>query len=330
MGVVRWVRCGGGRYVVGPVIGRRNGLLLLVAVTAIWGTTFPLVKTLGERSLEPSTIITVRFGLAALVLSPWLRRLTWPKARDGAMLGAVAFASYATQTIGLENVTSGRAAFITGLNVIMVPLALPFLGRRLHRLVLVAAGLAMTGVALMSWDEGALRFSAGDVWILACAVSYAAYVLLLERFAPRHDVVGLSAVQILTVGLLGSAWLLVDGPMGSVRSLRDASHGTWLTLFYLGVVAVALSTLLQTRAQQLVPAPIAAIVYALEPVFGAAAAFAWRGERLAPIGFAGGALVITAMVLSQRAALDPPVPSDSATARSRALLRIRSGRRARP
>ena len=289
-------------------MGRRNGVLLLVAVTAIWGTTFPFVKTLGERSLEPATIITVRFGFAALVLSPWLRRLTWPKVRDGSILGAVAFASYATQTIGLEKVTSGRAAFITGLNVIMVPLALPFLGRHLHRLVLIAAVLAVLGISLMSWDDGALRFSMGDMWILACAVSYAVYVLLLERFAPRHEVVALSSVQVLTVGFLGAVWLAVSGPAESVRALGDASAGTWLTLLYLGLVAVAISTLLQTRAQQIVPAPIATIVYALEPVFGAAASFAWRGERIAPVGFIGGALVIIAMVLSQRAALAESVP----------------------
>ncbi len=288
--------------------GRRNGVLLLVLVTAIWGTTFPFVKTLGERSLEPAAIITVRFSFAALVLSPWLRRLTWPKVRDGSILGAFAFASYATQTIGLEKVTSGRAAFITGLNVIMVPLALPFLGRRLHRLVLMAAALAVLGISLMSWDDGALRFSVGDIWILACAVSYAAYVLLLERFAPRHEVVALSAVQVMTVGSLGAVWLAMSGPVESARVLGDVSAGTWLTLLYLGLVAVAISTLLQTRAQQIVPAPVAAIVYALEPVFGAGASFAWRGERIAPIGFAGGALVIVAMVLSQRAVLADSVP----------------------
>ncbi len=286
----------------------RDGLVLLVGVTVIWGTTFPLVKTLGERSLEPATIIAVRFGLAAVVLSPWLRRLTWSKVGAGALLGAVNFVSYASQTIGLEKVTSGRAAFITGLNVIMVPLALPMLGRHLHRLVFAAAALAVIGIALLSWDDGALRFSGGDLWIVVCAITYATYVLLLERFAPRYDVIEFSAVQVTTVAGLGVAWLVASGPSQPVQSLRDASLGTWLTLLYLGVIAVAISTLLQTRAQQTVAAPVAAIVYALEPVFGAAASFAWRGERLAPVGFVGGALVIAAMILSQRATLDEPVP----------------------
>ena len=170
--------------------------------------------------------------------------------------------------------------------------------------VLGAAVLAVVGIALLSWDDGALRFSVGDLWIVLCAVAYATYVLLLERFAPRYDVIEFSAIQVTTVAALGVAWLVVGGPSQPRRSLHDASFGTWLTLMYLGIVAVALSTLLQTRAQQTVEAPIASIVYALEPVFGAAASFAWRGERLLPIGFVGGALVIGAMILSQRATLD--------------------------
>jgi drug/metabolite transporter (DMT)-like permease len=269
-------------------------------VTLIWGTTFPLVKTLGE-TLSPPTIIAIRFLIAAIALAPWLRRLTWSRLRDGAIIGVVSFTSYATQTIGLQTVSSGRAAFVTALNVIMVPLVLPFLGRRVQRLVLIAAVVAIAGVGLMSWDDGALRFSVGDLWVLGCAVAYAVYVLLLERFATRYNVLEFSAVQIMTVGLLGGAWLLIDGPRENLRPLMNASAGTWATLAYLGVIAVAVSTLLQTHAQRTVPAPTAAVVYSLEPVFGAAASFAWRGERLAPLGFVGAALVLVAMVLSQQA-----------------------------
>jgi drug/metabolite transporter (DMT)-like permease len=282
------------------VLRGRQGFVLLVIVTMIWGTTFPLVKTLGE-TLSAPTIITVRFAVAAIALAPWLRRLTWPRLRDGMLIGAVSFASYATQTIGLQTVSSGRAAFVTALNVIMVPLALPFLGRRVQRIVLLAAVVAILGIALLSWDDGAFRFSVGDLWVLGCAVAYAMYVLLLERFASRYDVLEFSAVQIMTVGFLGLTWLLLDGGRENIRQLTNASFGSWTTLAYLGLVAVAVTTLLQTHAQRSVPAPTAAVVYSLEPVFGAAASFAWRGERLAPLGFVGAALVLVAMVLSQRA-----------------------------
>ena len=283
--------------------------MLLVIVTVIWGTTFPLVKTLGE-TLSPPTIIAVRFLAATFVLAPWLRRLSWPKLRDGILIGSVSFTSYATQTIGLHSVTAGRAAFVTGLNVVMVPLALPFLGRTVPRVVGFAALIAVVGIALLSWDDGALRFGTGDLWVLACAVSYAAYVLLLERFAARYDVLEFSAVQITTVGVLGVLWLVVDGPSKNLRTLTNAHLGTWLSLIYLGIVAVAISTLLQTHAQRTVPATTAAVVYSLEPVFGAVASFAWRGERLKPIGFLGAAFVLVAMVLSQRSAIPGPARLD--------------------
>ena len=95
----------------------------------------------------------------------------------------------------------------------------------------------------------------------------------------------------------------MGAPGNNLRSLTTSSVGTWSTLLYLGVIAVVVSTLLQPHAQRRVSAPTAAVVYSLERVFGAVASFVWRGERLAPIGFVGGALVIVAMVVSQRAGL---------------------------
>jgi drug/metabolite transporter (DMT)-like permease len=279
-------------------------LLLLVVVTVIWGTTFPLVKTMGER-LPSAAIVTVRFLVAGLVLLPWLFSANKLRLKHGMILGLVSFASYATQTIGLHTVSSGRGAFLTAINVILVPLAFPLLGRVLPRVVLLAAVIAVLGIGMLSWDDGALTFSVGDVWILLCAISYALYVLLLERFAPQHPVLGLSAVQVATVSACGVVWLVVSDPQKTVSALQHASLGTWATLVYLGAIAVAVTTLLQTNAQRIVSAAIAAVVYALEPVFGAFFSWLWRGETLKPIGFVGGALVIVAMVVSQLPSADP-------------------------
>ncbi len=272
---------------------------MLVVVTAIWGTTFPFVKTLGE-SLPPEAIVAARFVIASIVFFPWLRGIDRTRLVHGSLLGIVAFASYATQTIGLRSVSSGRAAFVTGLNVIMVPLALPFLGRRLSRLAAVSAVLATTGIALLSWDAGALRFGVGDVWVLGCALAYAAYVLLLERFAPQHGVIDLTAVQVCAVAVCGIIWALSTDRTATVLALNHADVGTWFTLVYLAIVAVAVTMLLQTKAQKVVTATAAVVVYSLEPVFGAAASYLWRNERLAPLGYVGAAFVVGAMILSQR------------------------------
>jgi drug/metabolite transporter (DMT)-like permease len=280
------------------VLDQRKGVFWLVCVTLIWGTTFPLIKTLGEQ-LPSAAIVAVRFAFAALVLSPWLRKSDRKRLWHGSLLGVVLFASYATQTIGLRTVTSGRAAFVTALNVVFVPLALPFLGRQLRRIALFAAVLAVFGVALLSWDGGALRFSVGDIWVVICALTYALYVLMLEQFAPQHRALDLAAVQVTTVAAFGLGWLLLGHPAHSASALRHASAGNWLFLAYLGIVAVAIATLLQTHAQRTVPASVAAVVYALEPVFGAVASYIGRGETIRPIGYVGAALVLVAMVVSQ-------------------------------
>jgi drug/metabolite transporter (DMT)-like permease len=277
---------------------RPLGIALLIVVTIIWGTTFPLVKNVGEE-LPAAAIVTVRFVLAALVLARWLVDADWLRVRHGVTLGLILFVSFSTQTIGLQTVSSGRGAFITALNVIFVPLALPLLGRQLQKVVLLAAALAVIGIAMLSWDDGALSFSTGDAWILVCALMYALYVLLLERYAHQHPALGLTALQVATVGVCGLIWLAVSGFGDVADSLKSASSANWVTLVYLGVVAIALATLLQTYASQIVPAVIAAVVYALEPVCGAIASWLWRGETLKPIGFLGAALILVAMVISQ-------------------------------
>ena len=283
---------------------RTRGVALLVVVTVIWGTTFPFVKTLGE-TLPAEAIVAVRFLIAAVVMSPWLRHIDRTRLIHGALIGVVGFASYATQTVGLHTVSSGRAAFVTGLNVVMVPLAFPLLGRPLPKVALLSALVAVVGIAIMSWDDGALRFAIGDAWVLVCAVAYAAYVLLLERFAHQHGVLELTAVQVMTVGICGAVWVLLGNRTKVFDSLGAADLGTWGTLLYLGIVAVAITTILQTQAQRVVSAAVAAVVYALEPVFGALASFVWRGERLAPLGFVGAALIIAAMLLAQLGPVEP-------------------------
>jgi drug/metabolite transporter (DMT)-like permease len=136
-----------------------QGVLVLVFVTMIWGSTFPLVQ-LAQRMLEPAQLIALRFTLSALVFAPWLLKARglaiW---RDGALLGLFLFATFVTQAIGITSVSPGRAAFITGLNVVLVPLMLPFLRRRVPLVAFIGAGLAFTGIGVMSWDAGALQLS---------------------------------------------------------------------------------------------------------------------------------------------------------------------------
>jgi drug/metabolite transporter (DMT)-like permease len=269
----------------------RWSILLLVLTTLVWGTTFPLLKN-AVADLSPAVIVCSRFVIGAIVLLPFCRQINRPLLRDGTLLGAVLYCSYVTQVIGLQTTSSNRSAFITSLNVILVPIFGVLLGRRLSWRVGVAAGLALAGIGVLSWEGGALTI--GDLWVLGCAVSYAAYILLMESIAPKHPPLALTVVQLIAIALLGLLWAAPQ--IGSQLAVLQAN---WGAIVYLGIAATAMTTWTQAIAQRSVSATETAIIYALEPIFAAVFAFWWIGERLGMRGWMGGAMVMVAMVLSQ-------------------------------
>jgi drug/metabolite transporter (DMT)-like permease len=277
---------------------------LLVLVTVVWGTTFPITKE-AVAELSPSTIIATRFWVAAVVMLPFLlgvwtkspetgqHRLNTSLLYDGALVGAVLFVSYITQVIGLTTVSSNRAAFITGLNVVLVPLLGPLLGKIIPRPAWIAASIAVLGIAVLSFEGGSI--GSGDAWVLGCTISYALYILLLDRVTHRHAPLALTAVQVLVVALLGSVWVLFEVAGVQWASLWQAMP----QLVYLGVAATALATFLQAFGQRFVSATNTAVIYALEPVFAAMFAYLWLAETLGWRGFLGAGLILVAMVYSQ-------------------------------
>ncbi|AAF11939.1 DMT family transporter [Deinococcus radiodurans] len=289
-----------------------RGILLLLLVTAIWGSTFAVVKELGAL-LAPPVLLAWRFSIGALVLLPLaaLRRTPAPTVTvtqadgtslwsDGMVLGLWLIAGYGTQTIALQTTTANRAAFFTALSVVLVPVWLTLVQRRRMPAVLWAAlPLAVAGLALLSWEGGA--WVSGDAWALACAVTYAGFILALEKLASRHAALPFTLAQVLSVALVAWGWALLSGaPLWPPQA-------AWAPLFYLGVVATAGTTLLQTLGQRHVSAAEASLIYALEPVSAALFSFALIGERVGARGALGGALVVLATVLSSRAGETEPV-----------------------
>jgi drug/metabolite transporter (DMT)-like permease len=273
-------------------------VLSLLFVTLVWGATFPVLK-IATAQLSGIETSALRFMLAALCMLPWALRAPRKAWRDGAVLGALVLFSYVAQAYGLQFISSNRSAFLTSLNVLMVPLLGLLFGNRLSWQVAVAALLACGGMALMSWDGGA-HFLA-DSATVASAAAYALYVIVLSARAARHDARSLAATQIVWMAVLGSLWMLADA-MGTDRLQTLGGRLNLEILWglaYLGVVATAGMLFLQARAQRHVSADKAALVYAMEPVF--AALFAWIGlsEGLTPRAALGGAIVVFAVVFSE-------------------------------
>ncbi len=265
--------------------------LTLVIITLIWGSTFVIVKETVE-SVPPSLLLALRFSVAALLFA-WVRP-SQAALLPGLVLGVLSFAGFATQTLGLVSTTASKAAFITGLSVILTPLFSALWFR--HSVPARAYGaalVALSGLGLMSLT-GPVGVSSGDLWVLGTAVFYAFYILYLGEVAPKYGALELSAVQFWPMALL--AWLWAIPQLGQVGSLSVASVSS---IVYLGAIATALVSVLQVRAQQVVSAHVAALIFVLEPVFAALFAYVLLGEALGMWGWVGAGLVGAAMLLSE-------------------------------
>jgi drug/metabolite transporter (DMT)-like permease len=282
-----------------------RGIAALLVVTLVWGTTFPAMKDM-TGYLSASWIVLARFALAAVLLSPFLWRARWNDIKLGAVVGVVLFFCYVFQIEGLALTSSNRNAFVTGLNVLVVPLLGVLVGKLPERRIVVALVLALAGLFLLCW-EGSLVWGRGDTLALLCALCFGGYIKLLEATTRKVErLMTLTAMQITTVALCAGAWLLLrEIPLGQ-SGLADywAYHGKGLqryaaNLIYLGVIATAAIISLQTWGQSHSSANEAAVIYAFEPGCAAIFAYFWLNETLAWTGLLGAALLISGMIVSQ-------------------------------
>jgi drug/metabolite transporter (DMT)-like permease len=275
-------------------------LLALVAVTAVWGLTFVQVKD--AVAVYPLfAFLTIRFAIASLALAaPGLRRLRSLGRRGVAastFLGLLLAVGYALQTAGLERTTASGAGFVTGMYVVLTPLlALALFRARIAAAAWVGVGLATAGLALLSGVHA--DSPTGDLLVLGAAAVYALQIVLMERYAPLHDPLALTLVEMLAALVGLGAVALARGELDTAPS----GWTVWSALLVTGVFASALAFLVQSWAQRSTSATRTALVFALEPVFAAFFGITLDNDRLGAVGWAGCALIFAGIVVSEPAA----------------------------
>lgn len=273
----------------------RGPTAALLAVTAVWGSTFVVVKDAVHR-MPVTDFLTWRFTLAAmamLLIRPRsVASLGASGRRAGAVLGLALGVGYLLQTLGLQTTRASVSGFITGLFVVLTPLGAAVLLRQVPgRSAWLAVGLATIGLGLLSLRG--LSVGGGELLTLGCAGAFALHIVGLGRWAPAYDVYGLAVVQLLTVALMCAA-VAVPGGLAV-----PPDGGVWAAVALTALVATALAFVVQTWAQAHLAPTRAAVVMTMEPVFSGIFAVVVAGERLGARTLAGGALVLAAMVLTE-------------------------------
>ncbi len=280
----------------------------LVAVTAVWGSTFVVVKD-AITTLPVLDFLTWRFALATvamLLLRPRaVLRLSSDARRYGVLLGVALGAGYVLQTFGLETAGAGVSGFITGMFVVFTPLTAYVLLRKPPGAASwLAVGIATLGLGLLSLHG--FEIGRGELLTLGCALAFALHIVGLGEWSAGRDAYGLAVVQLAVVAV---GCLLVTAPTGVVVP-RTAS--VWWALGVTAVLATAVAFVVQTWAQAHLQPTRAAVIMTMEPVFAGLVAVSYGEERFGVRELVGSALILGAMLLVE---LGPRRGAEGRTAR---------------
>ena len=283
-----------------------RGNLLLLLASVIWGVAFVAQKSGGE-GLGALTIIGLRslIGAAGLALViPLLDRVGLSRKSDGPvqrktlwiggiLCGLALFAATNLQQLGLSDASEGKAAFMTALYIVLVPMLGLFLRRPTNLLNWLAVALAAVGLYFLC-AMGETGFSLSDILLLLCALMFSVQIMLVDHFSPKVDCVRLSCIQFLVVGILNLPLMfLLETPTWSGVQNHIGE------LLYLGLLSSGVAYTLQIVAQKDTEPTTASLLMSLESVFGALAGWLIAGHAMGGYEIFGCVLMFAAIVLAQ-------------------------------
>ena len=279
----------------------------------IWGTAFVFQSEAAEH-MGPFTFNAARCLMAALFLAlVLLARDVWkkrkaskegqeavPRKRNGKALlfgglacGTMLACASNLQQLGLSATSPGKAAFITALYVVLVPVFALFFGKRSRVLVWIGVALATAGLYFLC-ITGTMTIEKSDFFVFLCALCFAAHIMIIDRVSPHVDGVELSCVQFVVVAAESAlGMMLAEAPTWGAMIVC-----LW-PLFYVGVFSGGVAYTLQILSQKGGNPTVVSLLLCLESVFAVLAAGVLTGEWLTGREWLGCGLMLAAVVLAQ-------------------------------
>ena len=273
------------------------GEIGLIITAIIWGSGF-VASAVSLEYYTPYQILAGRFVIGALILAiVFHKRLKMIKKSTlikGSILGIVLYIAFVLQTVGLQYTTPSKNAFLTAVNVVIVP----FIGfliykKKIDIFELGGAFMAMIGVAVLS-----LKFSSeiniGDLLTLCCAVGFAFHIFYTSKFVKDEDPIQLTIIQMTAAAVIGFVVVVFKGE----TTFSTETEGL-LPLLYLAVFSTTIAFLLQTVAQKFITETKAAIILSTESFWGMAFSVAILSEVMTGKMIIGAVLILGAIVISE-------------------------------
>ncbi|EHJ01067.1 protein of unknown function DUF6 transmembrane [Clostridium sp. DL-VIII] len=283
--------------------------LLLLLTAAIWGFAF-VAQRVGSQYVGAFTFNGIRFALGSISLVPLIfyldkRRKNTEAANDnieirtkkilipGILVGTVAYAGSTLQQMGLIYTTAGKAGFITGFYMIIVPIIGIFLGLKITKNSWFGIGLAVIGLYFLSVNEN-FSVNYGDLLEIIGSIFWAVHILTIDHFSKKVDCLKLSCIQFATCSILSLVSAVIFEPI-AINGIREAL----IPILYGGLLSVGVAYTLQVVAQKNANPAHAGIIMSMESVFGAIGGALMLGETMSIRGYLGCLLIIGGIIISQ-------------------------------
>ncbi|HEU20423.1 MAG TPA: DMT family transporter [Deltaproteobacteria bacterium] len=279
--------------------GRIGADLMLLIVTFFWGATFILVK---DAIVKVGVFVFLiqrfipAFVFLLIVCLVFRRPVTVQLIRRGIVLGTILFGAFAFQTIALLHTSASNTAFLTGLNVVLVPIVSAFIFR--HAVTThMKAGVLLAALGLFFLcTNGAWSFNRGDSLAGMCAVCVALHVMFTGAYARREDIYWLTTIQLGTVAIFsaGTAVMLGDG-----NDVITWHPDILRALIFCIVFATVFAYIVQTSMQRYTTPTHTALIFCMEPVFAVLFAYWMINEQWGLWRLIGAVLILAGMIISE-------------------------------
>jgi drug/metabolite transporter (DMT)-like permease len=278
--------------------------LALAFACLIWGSTFVLVKD-ALSGISVLVFIAVRFTFAAILMAFifWrsIRQMNARTLWSGIQIGIFMFGGYMFQTTGIQFTTPTKAAFITGMCVVLVPLLLAvFTKRRITRWVWTGVAAAILGLYFLTVPpQGLGALNRGDPIVFGCAIMFALHIIFIGRYVGAHSVGALAFLQVATTAVLATLFLPVFAATGWEQPRLVWSREVILAILITAIGSTVIGFSFQTWAQQHTSPSHTAIIVSLEPVFAALTSWLFAAERFGLRILAGAALILAGILIAE-------------------------------
>jgi drug/metabolite transporter (DMT)-like permease len=271
--------------------------LLLVAVC--WGATFFIV----QDAIEDTPVYIFLFwrfliatGFMFLISFKEIKKLDKETLKAGLVLGTFMFLGFAFQTFGLTYTYSSTVAFITGLNVVIVPIALFFIFKtKVSIYSIFGASFAVIGLYFLT-NSHVGGFGLGEFYTLICAVMFALQITYTDVYAKKYSVFLLVSIQFLIVSIFSAfGAFFLDGEI-----MPQSFDGVFLEALIVTVVfATVFAFFTQTVMQKFTTPAKTAIIFTMEPVSAGVFGYYFAGESFTAIQLTGAGLILFGMLSAE-------------------------------